>query len=170
MFVDIAQIPAEGLEIHFRGAEDLLHPSGERVYLLRPVEATLHFLRTPTGVSVRGHISSDLQLHCSRCSELFALPVSEEFGVEYRSLLGGGVEEEHELGPEELDVDFFDGAKIDVEELVRENVLLALPVQPLCHAGCRGLCPHCGTNLNRGTCPCSSTSLDPRWRKLESLR
>jgi uncharacterized protein len=66
-------------------------------------------------------------------------------------------------------VSFLDGVKIDVAELVRENLLLALPAQPLCDEGCRGLCPRCGTNRNGGTCPCSATGLDPRWRKLESL-
>lgn len=169
MLVDIAQIPAEGLDIRFREAEDFLDPSGERVHLLRPVEATLHFRRTPTGVWVRGQISSDLQLHCSRCFELFTLPVREGFEVEYREPLARGGEEERELPPEELDVNFFDGVTINLVALVRENVLLVLPVQPLCDEGCRGLCPGCGVNLNMGICPCSPTRRDPRWRKLESL-
>src|SRR3990170_3947781 len=104
MFVDIAQIPAEGLDVQFRGTEDFLDPSGEWVRLLRPVEAALHFCRNPTVV------------------------------------------------------------------LVREHVLLTLPVQALCHDECRGLCPQCGINLNRETCPCSSTAIDPRWRSLEPLR
>lgn len=169
MFVEITQIPSEGLDIHFREAEDFLDPSGERVRPLRPVEATLHLSRTSTGISVRGKISSHLQLHCSRCFELFTLPVCEGFEVRYRGPLEASVEEEHELGPDELDVSFLEEAKINIAGLVRENVLLALPVKPLCHEGCRGLCPQCGKNLNEGICPCSSTRLDPRWRELESL-
>lgn len=169
MFIDIAQIPPEGLDICFREAEDFLDPSGQRVHLLRPIEVTLHFCRIPTGVWVRGQISSDFQYHCSRCFELFALPVSEGFEVRYCGSLGRGVEEEHELGVDELDVDFLDEERIDVPGLVRENVLLALPVQPLCREGCRGLCPYCGVNLNEGTCRCSPIGLDPRWRDLESL-
>lgn len=169
MFVDIALIPAEGLDLQFRVGEDFLDPSGQRVHLLRPVEATLHFCRTPTGVRVRGQISSDLQLHCSRCSELFHLPVSEGFEVRYRGPLGESVEEEHELGRDELDVSFLNGVTINVGGLVRENLLLALPVQPVCNKGCRGLCPRCGVNWNGGTCRCSSTGHDPRWKKLESL-
>lgn len=169
MFVDITQIPSEGLDVQFREAEDFLDPSGERVHLLRPVEATLHFFLSSTGVSVRGEISCHLQLHCSRCFEVFSLPVSEGFEVRYRDPLGTSVEEDHELGPEELDVSFLEGAQINVAGLVRENVLLALPVKPLCDEGCRGLCPHCGKNLNEGACPCSSARLDPRWRELESL-
>ncbi|MGH7351949.1 MAG: YceD family protein, partial [Candidatus Methylomirabilales bacterium] len=156
MFVDIARIPAEGLDVQFRGTEDFLDPSGEWVRLLRPVEAALHFCRNPTGILVRGQISSDLQLHCSRCFELFTFPIREGFEVQYRGPLGAEVGEERELGHEELDVDFLDSSRINVEGLVRENVLLTLPVQALCHDECRGLCPQCGINLNRETCPCSS--------------
>lgn len=169
MFVDIAQIPAEGLDIQFRQVEDILDPSGEKFQFLRPVEAMLHFYRIPTGVCVRGQISSHLHLHCSRCFELFTFQICEGFEVEYRGPLGRSVEEQHELGRDELDVNFLDGARINVGGLVRENLLLAVPVQPLCHEGCRGLCPHCGLNLNGETCPCSSRGVDPRWRKLDSL-
>ncbi|MEE9182653.1 MAG: DUF177 domain-containing protein [candidate division NC10 bacterium] len=169
MFVDIAQIPAEGLDIQFRQVEDILDPSGEKFQFLGPVEAMLHFYRTPSGVWVRGQISSNLQLHCSRCFELIAFQICEGFEVEYRGPLGRSVEEQHELGRDELDVNFLDEARINVGGLVRENLLLAVPVQPLCHEGCRGLCPHCGVNLNGKTCPCSSRGVDPRWRKLDSL-
>lgn len=169
MIVDIDQIPAEGLDLHFCEAKDFLDPSGERVHLLRPLEAFLHFCRTPTGIQVQGQISSDVQLHCSRCTELFALPVQEAFEVRYRDVLGGSADGERELGSGELDVSFLDGDEISVAGLVRENVLLALPVQPLCTDGCRGLCPSCGINLNKETCSCYSTGLDPRWRKLKSL-
>lgn len=169
MFVDITQIPSEGLDIHFREAEDFQDPSGERVHPLQPTEASLHFSRTSTGVLVRGEISSQLQIHCSRCFEFFTLPVCEGFEVQYRGPVEQGLDEEHELKPEELDVSFLDGAKINVAGLVRENVLLALPVKPLCHEACRGLCPECGKNLNEGTCSCSTTRLDPRWQELKSL-
>lgn len=77
---------------------------------------------------------------------------------------------EYELGAGELDISFLEEEKINVAGLVRENVLLALPVQPLCDDDCRGLCPRCGANLNRGPCSCSTTHRDPRWGKLESLR
>jgi uncharacterized protein len=100
---------------------------------------------------------------------VFTLPVCEGFEVRYRHLLGERVEEEHELGHDELDVSFLDDMQINVGGLVRENLLLALPVQPVCDEGCRGLCPRCGINRNRGTCACSPTGIDPRWRKLESL-
>ena len=169
MFVDITQIPVEGLDVEFREAENFLGSSGEAISLLQPVEATLHFLRAPTEVWVRGRVSSVLQLNCSRCSEPFSFPVHEDFTVRYRGPLTGGGEEEHALGVEELDVDFLHEDLVDVKELIRENILLALPVKPLCREGCRGLCPQCGMNLNEGTCRCPSGSPDPRWRSLERL-
>lgn len=169
MFIDIAQIPAEGLDISFREAEDFLDASGQGIHLLRPLEATLHFCRTPAGVWVKGEFSSNLELHCSRCDELFTLPVNEGFDVRYRNPLGRAADEERELAPDELDVSFLDEGRIHVAGLVRENVLLVLPVQPLCRDGCRGLCTRCGVNLNVSTCRCSPTGRDPRWRELESV-
>jgi len=169
MFVDITRIPVEGLDVRFHEAENFLGSSGEAIRLLQPVEATLHFLRTPAEVWVRGRVSSVLQLNCSRCSEPFSFPVHEDFAVRYRGPFTGGAEEEHALDVEELDVDFLHEDLINVDELIRENILLALPVKPLCHEGCRGLCPQCGMNLNEGTCRCPSGSSDPRWRSLERL-
>jgi uncharacterized protein len=170
MFVDVTQIPVEGLDVEFRETENFLGSSGKAISLLQPVEATLHFLRAPTEVWVRGQVSSVLQLNCSRCSEPFLFPVDEAFTVRYRGPLTSEAEEEHALDVEELDVDFLHEDLINVSELIRENILLALPVKPLCREGCRGLCPQCGTNLNEDTCRCSSGSSDPRWRGLERLR
>ncbi len=169
MLVDITQIPVEGLDVEFRETEDFLDSSGEAISLLQPVEATLHFLRAPTEVWVRGQVSSVLQLNCSRCSEPFSFPVHEDFTVRYRAPLAGEAEEEHALDLEELDIDFLDEDVIDVNELIQENILLALPVKPLCHEGCRGLCPRCGANLNAGICQCPSGISDPRWRSLGRL-
>lgn len=169
MFVDITQIPSEGLDVEFREAEDFLDSSGEAISLLQPVEATLHFLRAPTEVWVRGRVSSVLQLNCSRCSEPFSFPVHEAFKVRYRGPLADKVEEVHALDVEELDVDFLHEDLINVGELIRENILLALPAKPLCGEGCRGLCPRCGVNLNERSCRCPGESPDPRWRSLERL-
>lgn len=169
MLVDITQIPIEGLDVEFREAENFLGSSGEAISLLQPVEATLHFLRAPTEIRVRGRVSSVLQLNCSRCSEPFSFSVHEDFTVRYLGPLTGEVEEKHALDVEELDVDFLHEDLINVSELIRENILLALPAKPLCREGCRGLCPQCGTNLNEGTCRCRSGSPDPRWRGLKRL-
>ncbi|MGL5514994.1 MAG: YceD family protein, partial [Sporomusa sp.] len=64
---------------------------------------------------------------------------------------------------------YFDGDEIDIIDLIRENILLAAPIKPVCSQSCRGLCPECGINLNIHTCSCISTKIDPRLAVLEKL-
>ena len=71
---------------------------------------------------------------------------------------------------EDLDVFPFDGEKIDLEPVFREQFVLAVPFAPLCREDCKGLCPHCGTNLNLEQCSCSEPMEDPRWAALKEIR
>ncbi|MBM4294554.1 MAG: DUF177 domain-containing protein, partial [Deltaproteobacteria bacterium] len=64
--------------------------------------------------------------------------------------------QEEELTAADLDVDFISGENIDLQGIVREQIILSMPLKPLCHEDCRGLCPGCGANLNREACTCES--------------
>ena len=70
------------------------------------------------------------------------------------------------------DVDFapFEGDEIDLGELFREQILLAIPMTPLCREECKGLCPVCGADLNAGECSCERGEIDPRWSALADLK
>jgi uncharacterized protein len=70
----------------------------------------------------------------------------------------------------DLDEEPFDGHRLDLAPTLREQILLALPMDTLCGESCRGLCPHCGQNLNEATCDCRSDVADPRWAKLRELK
>ncbi len=79
--------------------------------------------------------------------------------------------EEIELTRGELDVDFIDKrGLIDVKGFVEEEVRLAVPLKPLCHPQCKGLCPTCGLNLNQGECGCERDEIDPRLAPLLELK
>jgi uncharacterized protein len=71
---------------------------------------------------------------------------------------------------DELDVTYLEEGRINTDHLLRENVLLGLPVQPVCREDCRGLCSRCGANLNLGSCGCQEPHLDPRFTILRKLR
>jgi len=86
-----------------------------------------------------------LNAECDRCLSEFELKVSFELTQEY--FIGGFRE-----NPEDLLVSKH--FEVDIEDPMREEIILALPVRRLCHKGCKGLCPHCGTNLNKGKCKC----------------
>jgi len=79
-------------------------------------------------------------------------------------------EGEKEVEEEDLSTAFYDDQKIDLAQLMREQFYLALPMKPLCGDGCRGLCPVCGTNLNRGTCDCNREWEDPRLAVLKNIK
>lgn len=79
-------------------------------------------------------------------------------------------EEEIELTGDDLDVVFFDEPVLPFEEIAREQVLIGLPMKPLCREDCRGLCPSCGTDLNTGTCACAAKAVDPRLEVLKNFK
>ncbi|MBN1225748.1 MAG: DUF177 domain-containing protein, partial [Deltaproteobacteria bacterium] len=78
-------------------------------------------------------------------------------------------EEEIELEREDLDIGFYKEGIIDLTEVVREQILLAVPMIPICKEDCKGLCPYCGQNLNQCKCVCAGKTIDPRWSKLQNL-
>jgi len=77
---------------------------------------------------------------------------------------------ELELTTEELDYDYFEGDEIDLSDTIYEGIVLAYPMKSLCHEDCRGLCPSCGTNLNKKQCSCEKGKGDPRFRALRSFK
>jgi uncharacterized protein len=83
---------------------------------------------------------------------------------------GAPVEDEVELDPADLDVIFYDEPVLPFDDVVREQVLMAIPMKPLCREDCRGLCPECGADWNAGDCACEKTKVDPRLEVLKGLK
>ncbi|MBI3989011.1 MAG: DUF177 domain-containing protein [candidate division NC10 bacterium] len=165
MFVEISQIPAEGLDLLYQG--DL--PEREGLWEPKtPVRASLHLEKREKGVVVSGTFSTVVGLSCSRCSDPVLLPVEDAFEI-YLTPPSRALDENLELTPGELDVEFLEGDKINVLGLIVENILLSLPWQPLCREDCRGLCPRCGQNLNEVSCNCHEEEIDPRLALLKKL-
>jgi len=167
MLIDIARIPGEGLDLAYReadlrvwGAQGLWEPRG-------PVEAVIHLARSAGGVLAEGWVETPVLLACSRCSEPYTHTVREEFTVHYLPAPDAESPEASELAASELEVDFLTGQTLDVGALVRENVLLGIPAQPVCRVECRGLCARCGANLNLSPCGCVAEPGDPRLRVLK---
>lgn len=98
-----------------------------------------------------GELKGELLLECSRCLEEFRYPVEINFNEEIAK------------------ADIEDLRKVDLTELFVENILLAIPIKPLCSQDCQGLCPECGQNLNKGQCECDTETVDPRMAKLKDL-
>ena len=135
-----------------------------------PIAYTIHLSRSGTTVFVKGAVTATVELPCSRCLESFDFPLTSEFSF---SLVPEASEPgpcEKELQTEDLETDFYDGETIDVRKIVHNNVLLGLPIKPLCRDDCSGLCPVCGTNRNLARCTCSTDEPgDPRLARLKEF-
>lgn len=116
-----------------------------------------------------GTLRATLHLACSRCLEAYPLPVDAAFDLRYLPQAVNAGEGEREVEEDDLSTAFYRDETIDLGDLVREQFYLALPMKPLCREDCRGLCPHCGTNLNRDACACAGRWEDPRLAALRSL-
>lgn len=117
-----------------------------------------------------GGVKTTLELPCSRCLEPFVWPVDAEFDLRYQPHAHNTGEGEREVEEDDLTTAFYDNDEIDLGQLMTEQFVLSLPMKPLCQDECKGLCPTCGTNWNRGSCECSNTWEDPRLAALKDLR
>jgi uncharacterized protein len=134
------------------------------------ITGTVRLEKHNRDVLVRGHLAGHLKLACSRCLEAFAAPATADFDL----LLVPGPEpvsaEEEELSRTDLDLDYYRGEVVDLESLLREQIILMLPLKPLCQEACKGLCLHCGANLNRETCHCQAEPVNSPFAHLAKLK
>lgn len=161
--VKIAEIPEQGLVLSYRQAAlDLGAPSG---LWSSPasVEALISLEKTAGGIRAYGSFSATVALICSRCAEPFPFSTEGKLDVCFQATPPAGeMGEDYEVALEELDVEFLEGQEIDVDNLVRGSVLLALPIKPLCREDCPGLCPRCGNRLSEGLCGCLPVQQAPQ--------
>ena len=142
----------------------------EHARLTKQPEVSGRIIRKGNEVRLLGKISAGAEVDCDRCLKAVNVPIETEFDVKYVPEKDYTADEAAaELREEDLNVSFFDGKTIDVDELVREQILLALPARALCGEDCKGLCPVCGADKNANRCDCESREIDPRWAALKQL-
>lgn len=148
---------------------DDLNPVDERVSLIAPAAVNGKVRLSGSQVFVNGHIETRAQVECDRCLKAIELPVDTDFNLEYISDSDYESTEAAELSEDDLLVSVFDGKAIDVDEIVKEQILLAVPTRMLCREDCKGICPECGSDRNTGECNCVTNDIDPRWAALKNL-
>jgi len=135
------------------------------VRCLSPLCGKITLLHTPGGILCTGTLQCQVELVCSRCLEPFVadicLDIEEEFRL-YTPDPGNATVDDPALH-------IFEQNMLYADEVIRQNLLLAVPTHPLCQPGCRGLCHSCGQNLNRVACTCPEAEVDPRWSALQQL-
>ena len=172
MRFNVAQLLKEpvGSMRKYHLAEDI-QDLGEELRLTQPIEGAIRLLHTIEGVLVSGQLHTEVELACSRCLESFSTAVDFALEEEFRPTI------DISTGAKLPPVDGEDEATlissqhiIDLLEVMRQDILLALPAHPLCKPDCAGLCSQCGQNFNEGPCTCEEPLDDPRWEALRALR
>lgn len=120
-------------------------------------------------VELNGSLRTRVAVPCSRCLKPVELPVEVVFSERFVPAVAWRDQAQHELNQEDLNLAAFDGKGIELDDLVKEEVLLALPTQVLCRLDCQGLCAVCGADRNETKCDCETKSRDSRWEKLKDL-
>lgn len=133
----------------------------------------LNLLKTCGNVQIEGEVEVDLKPTCDRCLEPFDrhLSIPMEMNLSPVEETPDAVpEEEVELEAEDLNFAFYKGDAIDISDIVRELLVLEIPIRDLCSPTCKGLCPLCGQNLNHRSCSCRRETGDPRLAVLKTLK
>lgn len=125
-----------------------------------PVRARLRAESVVEGVLVTGRVEATAVVECARCLEERTTPLALEVCELFAHAGHDADEDAYRLS----------GTDMDLRPLLVDAVCLSLPLRPLCHPECRGLCPRCGRNLNRSSCDCAGESIDLRWAPLDGLR
>ena len=120
-------------------------------------------------IRVSGRVTGSLAGECDRCLEPIAVPVDSEFDLFYQPDLETETGEEIQIAEKESEVGFYQGGGLELADIVRERVLLELPLRRLCSDACKGLCAVCGLNRNLQDCQCRSSQTDERWAALKSI-
>lgn len=133
------------------------------------VEGRAELLKSVDEIRVTGKLTAEFESACERCLELAVFPIATEFDLFYRPSDGSETQGELALREGEVEIAFYEGDGLDLKDVLREQVLLALPMQRLCREECKGLCSVCGMNRNQTTCDCVIEIVDERWAALRKL-
>ncbi|HTS59971.1 MAG TPA: DUF177 domain-containing protein [Terriglobales bacterium] len=121
-------------------------------------------------IRLKGELSASLEIACARCLAPVVQDVEREFELLYRPQGADAGQEELSFSGAEAEIGYYQGAGLLLEEALREQVLLAVPLKAICREDCKGLCPQCGADLNLAPCSCPVAVGNPRWSALKEFR
>jgi uncharacterized protein len=173
LVIEISKIPAEGMVIDEALVPGDVHLEGEDTFRLDGGRLRARVERgDDDSVHVRGHLDARLQVECNRCLEPVLLDVDEELDLFYLPRRGGAQDEEEdevELSDRDMVVAFYRGDRLDVGDVVREQLFLSIPMKRLCREDCRGRCRTCGRSRNTDA-PCACPEVDEADPRMAPLR
>lgn len=182
MKIFIKDIPEEGLSLHFNSQSDswfqqVLNASlGECYQKEDRGKADFELIRTGQNVDCDGRILCDCYPVCSRCLKVFRYPLDIPVHLILAPLFESPRQlkmegkDEVELVKEDMEFTFYEGDSFDLGAMIAENLILELPMKPVCKEDCKGLCQICGKDLNEDPCGCRPEQSDLRWSPLKAFK
>ena len=172
MKLDLSEIVTHlGKRIKYEIDEPPIEDFDSGIRCVAPVKGEVTFTNSGSHIVVRGHFDTAVEVECARCLEPdrmdLNLPIEEEFQISGRLPEATEVEED-ELPEDAMEPLFVDNV-LDLTELLRQDIVVAVPIKPLCDEACKGLCPRCGKNLNQGPCECPPEEANTAFADLAAL-
>jgi len=174
----VSELEREPIDFDLQLAPGAVDP-GQEAEQIGPLAAAghaevLHEHRGPreivADIRLKGFFSGNFQVPCARCVEPVAIPLKADFDLIFRPAAADGEATERSITAPETEIGYYQKDSLSLEDVLREQVLLSLPVRTLCKPDCKGLCPRCGENRNSTACSCDEGPSDPRWEALAGLR
>lgn len=171
--INVFLIPEEGKQFDFSEGDawfkECFKEREVPDFSLDKIDVSCLITKTSGTVFIKGSFSGWIDICCSRCLENTKLPIGSDFAY---TLIPAKIEkrEDMELKPEELEIGFYQGDFIDLTSIICEQIILQIPIKALCSEDCKGLCQHCGINLNKSSCNCSSDVMDSRMAVLKNFK
>ncbi|MEW6109381.1 MAG: DUF177 domain-containing protein [Nitrospirota bacterium] len=163
MKIAIEDILDEGLNLDIEEEFSLENHS-----LVSPVTAHLGLRKTGQEIIINGELRAELEFQCSRCLKKFIKHLAIPIEVVYHPLEELSPDK-HELKNDEMDMGFYTGEEIDLQDILKEQILLNIQIKTLCDENCKGICSKCGSDLNIETCNCGGKEPDQRLEVLKKI-
>lgn len=170
MFLDVKELAVRKIRIRKSYAPGSVDYHSGEFKQAGPLEVRASAELFEGQIRITGSLQTKIELVCARCLEPVVEEVSRDFDLFYRPMKTIAKEEEVRLKEDDTEIAFFEGEGLFLADVLAEQVLLALPMKVICRGDCRGLCPHCGVNLNSEECRCESHTADPRLAPLARLK
>ena len=151
------------------GAVEFLDPKLRQVSPLRAAGKVELVHGSGGEIKAKGHVTVLMEAECDRCLEPARYPVDSDFDLYYTPVTED-LGDQREINAGETEIGFYEGEGLELNDVLREFVLLALPMQRVCREDCKGICPECGENRNQVECKCHVTAVDDRWAALHGFK
>jgi uncharacterized protein len=170
LFLDVKDLAVRKLRIRKSYAPGSIDYHSSEIKQVAPLEVTATAELLEGQIRIEGQFETKIEMACARCLEPVIEDVNRSFDLFYAPLPKGPKPKEDRLRDDDTEIGFFEGDGLFLADVLREQVLLALPLKVICQSDCRGLCPNCGANLNHEECRCETHATDPRLAPLARLK